>query len=89
MYDLTTALEVVSRDVMRIKPVNRTAVTRAFEDIEASIERSFSLEDLERVRRHDRRSHNPGVLEQCGAVRAKCRVGAIAPPGRRERYDRC
>lgn len=54
LYDLATALQVVSGDAPPIKPVNRTAATRAREYIDASMERSFSLEDLERVTSHGR-----------------------------------
>jgi len=54
VYDLAMALQAVSRVVRPIKKVNRTAAICARDYIEASIDRNFSLGDLERVTRHDR-----------------------------------
>ena len=54
LYDLAMALQTVSGDVRPIKKVNQTAAMNARDYIEASIDRNFSLGDLERVTRHDR-----------------------------------
>ena len=54
IYDLTMALQAISRVVRPINKVHRTAAIRARDYIEASIARNFSLGDLERVTRHDR-----------------------------------
>ncbi len=54
LYDLAMALRAVSGIVRPINKVNRTAAISARDYIEASIERSFTLGDLERATRHDR-----------------------------------
>lgn len=54
IYDLATALQDVSGDSGSIKTVNRTAVLRARDYIDARIVQSFSLDDLECVTGHDR-----------------------------------
>jgi AraC-like DNA-binding protein len=54
LFDLAMALQAVSGVVRPIKKVNRTAAIRARDYIEAAIDRSFSLGDLERATHHDR-----------------------------------
>jgi AraC-like DNA-binding protein len=54
LYDFAKALQAVGGDARPIKSFNRTAALCARDYIDAHIEQSFSLDDLERVTRHDR-----------------------------------
>jgi AraC-like DNA-binding protein len=54
LYDLATALQHVSGAAKAIKIVNRDAAKCAREYIEARLDQSFSLDELERATRHDR-----------------------------------
>jgi AraC-like DNA-binding protein len=53
-YELAAALQAVAGESEALNSVNRTAVVRAREYIEAHMERSISLADLECVTGHDR-----------------------------------
>jgi len=54
LYDVAMALLEVSGDSRSLKSVNRTAALCARDYIDARIEQSFSLGDLERATHHDR-----------------------------------
>jgi AraC-like DNA-binding protein len=54
IYDLAIALAEVSGTAAPAKIVNREAAIRARDYIEARLDQSFSLADLERATRHDR-----------------------------------
>lgn len=54
LFDLAGALQAVSGGVRPLGQVNRQAAMRARDYIEAEVEESLSLEDLERVTGHDR-----------------------------------
>ncbi|MDQ0465875.1 AraC-like DNA-binding protein [Caulobacter ginsengisoli] len=54
LYDLARALQAVAGGARPLGPHNRQAAARSRDYIEANLENSLSLEDLERVTGHDR-----------------------------------